>query len=146
MSSSISESKFTNSGGIIKQEWKEMQVKAIERMKENPDEPVSDALRYAGYSESVASKSTQVTKRGSFQALLKKMLPAEMLMSRHGQLIASENETVALGSVKLGYQLHGFLDEAKTPTAVELNVNFNGEPSSMMIEGEVVDITPRNVT
>ena len=41
-------------------------------------------------------------------------LTLDKLMIRHGSLIQSDDETVALNAIKLGYQLHGMSDDIQS--------------------------------
>lgn len=45
--------------------------------------------------------------------------------ARHGELLKSTDETVALGSVKLAYQLHGMNDEQQSQQSGDIVMQIN---------------------
>jgi len=113
---------------------------ALKYLAENPTASTKEALIHAGYSPSVAKTPGNITKAESFQELLDQYLPQNKLLNRHGELVDSENETVALGAVKLAHQVRGNLNSGENALA-NITINFEGAPVSYDMEGEVVDIT-----
>lgn len=109
--------------------------KAVKMLVADPEIPVGQALKHADYSESSIKASQRIATGLGFRALLEKYLPDTMLVSRHSELVQSDNEDTALKAVKLGYQLKGHLEEQKQALALE--VNFSGSPDGVKLADSV---------
>ena len=110
---------------------------------ENGRQNVGEQMKAVGYPESTARKPSSVLSRTSFQAVLAKMLPDNLVVSRHAQLIATDNEAVALGATKLAYQVKGQLTPENTGIA-NITVNFGNPPKDFeSLDGVVVDISEK---
>lgn len=110
-----------------------------ENIKSGGNKSKQQILLEAGYSPTVAQSANVVTKTPSFQALLDSYLGDEFLLSRHVELVASENEPVSVRALELAYKVKKRLGN-EVGANVSIQVNFGNEPSHAIIDGEVVDV------
>lgn len=97
----------------------------------------------AGYSPNQAKSPQQVLSKSTFQSLLEKYLPQDKVLNRHGQLVDSDNETIALGAVKLAHQVRGNFNEGTQVN--NFVVSFENAPEAYETsDGETVDIKPHS--
>ena len=124
-----------------------------ENVKAGSPLPMSQVIRNAGYSDSVASRPSSVLAKPSFRDLLEKMLPDQKLLDTHADLLDNaESENVRMQTLRMAYDLKGHLQ----PTIEQhnsLTMNFIGQPqptekqvagefeASQIIEGETADAT-----
>ena len=107
--------------------------------------PVKESMLKAGYTEAMAKNPAQTLNSLSFQAILNDMLPDSFLLSRHKQLVATDNEAVSLNAVKLGYQVKGKLQPEQSGVT-NVNISFGGAPVSYQTQdGTVIDISDKYV-
>jgi hypothetical protein len=112
----------------------------FDKLAEDPSKPMGEAMREVGYAEMTSRDPGQIVKGVGFQALLAKYLPQDKILKRHAELVDTDNESVALGAVKLAHQVSGNLT-ADGASFTQLNVKFEGAPQSYETpDGEVLDI------
>ena len=111
-----------------------------EELVANPTTSLRGAMLKSGYAPATAQQPTAIVKGPSFQALLQQYLPQDKILRRHGELIETDNENVALGAVKLAHQVRGNL-ASDGASFTQLNVKFEGAPQTYETpEGEVLDV------
>lgn len=92
----------------------------------------------------MSQHSAQVVKLPSFQLLLEKYLPDDLLLKRHAELTQSDNEPVSIKAVELGYKVKRRLGN-EDARDLNLNISFNNQPTRAVIDGESVDIYDKDV-
>lgn len=103
-------------------------------------EPLGKILGGLGFSKYVTEHPGELVKQPKFQMLLDKYLPDESIVSRHMQLMASDNEPVAGKMVELAYKVKRKLGVDEDHN-LNLNVNFGNQPTHAMIDGECVELS-----
>jgi len=114
---------------------------AAQAIVEGRHKPKKEILREAGYSDAVTTTPGKIMETDTFQALLNELLPEELTVKRHKELVITDNEAVAIQAVKLAHQLRGRLENVRQAQQQQVVINFGNAPSSAVIEGEVVDIS-----
>jgi len=115
------------------------QVALAKEMGANLSQPTGHAMRKVGYSEHTIKKAGTTINSVGFQSLMDKYIPQDKILKRHSELVATDNEAVALGAVKLAHQVRGNMDDHKQAGNI-IQVNFEGAPKRFEMDGEIVDI------
>lgn len=108
-----------------------------------PVKSLGKVMQEVGFTPTEAKTPSKVLESKSFQSLLDKYLPQDKVLNRHGQLVESDNEAVALGAVKLAHQVRGNFNEGTQVN--NFVVQFENAPQEYETsDGEVIDINDKS--
>lgn len=112
----------------------------------NGEAKTSQILSDAGYSlESAGTSQTKIVNKPSFQKLLDILLPDQLVLERHAELVGSRNERVAVSAVELAYKVKGHLkDNGPTAGAALLGIMLGQAKIDQPVAYVDVEVQPVN--
>lgn len=103
-------------------------------------------LRRCGYSSETTTRNPgQIIKKPTFQKLLDILLPDQLVLERHAELVGSRNERVAVSAVELAYKVKGHLkDNGPTAGAALLGIMLGQAKIDQPVAYVDVEVQPVN--
>lgn len=90
------------------------QKRAIQAIVTGQANTIRSAMLQAGYTPASANKNTDlITKSAAYKAIIEEYgITLPSISKRHSELLKSEDESIAIQAVNIGYKVHGVYEQS----------------------------------